>query len=378
MKNKFPWLLAVAAAALTGCSENNGTNVQAPTVTATNVTLTAAQRPRIQLYTVAPVNYREQIEANGVVDFDQNRATSVLAPFGGPVTQLLVPLGETVQSNQPLAVVNSPDFATAISAYRKALIVAKTDRALAELDKKLLAHHGVAQKEADQAESDAVSAEADRDAALQALVALQVDPAVIQAIQDGQSGPPPAGVIRSPIAGTLVERLITPGQLLQAGTTPCFTVADLSRVWVMTYLFGSDLAGVRVGDPAEVETGAGTNQLPGTVENIAAQVDPNTRAVLVRVAVNNPGQALKKQMYVRVHIQAQQESTGLLAPVSAILRDDENLPFVYVAQPDGSFARRHVQLGYRVGDQYVIPAGLHPGDAVVVEGGIFLQFIQAQ
>ena len=83
-------------------------------------------------------------------------------------------------------------------------------------------------------------------------------------------------------------------------------------------------------------------------------------------------------MYVRVLIQARQESTGLLVPVSAILRDDENLPFVYVAQSDGSFARRHVTLGYRTGDQYDIADGLKAGDQIVVDGGIFVQFMQNQ
>jgi cobalt-zinc-cadmium efflux system membrane fusion protein len=83
-------------------------------------------------------------------------------------------------------------------------------------------------------------------------------------------------------------------------------------------------------------------------------------------------------MYVRVLIHSQQETSGLLVPVSAILRDDENLPFVYVAQPDESFARRHVTLGYRAGDQYDITAGLEAGDQVVVDGGIFVQFQQNQ
>ena len=100
--------------------------------------------------------------------------------------------------------------------------------------------------------------------------------------------------------------------------------------------------------------------------------------MLVRVVVENPADILKKQMYVRVLIQARQESTGLLVPVSAILRDDENLPFVYVAQPDGSFARQHVTLGYRAGDQFDIPAGLKAGDQIVVDGGIFVQFMQNQ
>jgi membrane fusion protein, heavy metal efflux system len=176
----------------------------------------------------------------------------------------------------------------------------------------------------------------------------------------------------------VVEKLITPGELLQAGSTPCFTVANLSRVWVMTQVFGSDLASVSLGDPAEVMTGVGTKSLSGRVDNISALVDPDTRAVMVRVVADNPGNLLKKQMYVHVQIQARQPSSGLLVPVSSILRDDENLPFVYQARSDGSFGRQHVTLGERVGDDYAIDAGVKPGDQIVVEGGLFLQFMQNQ
>jgi cobalt-zinc-cadmium efflux system membrane fusion protein len=146
----------------------------------------------------------------------------------------------------------------------------------------------------------------------------------------------------------------------------------------MAQLFGSDLAAVDLGDPAEVETGIAANKLSGTVDNISALVDPDTRAVQVRVVVENPGNVLKKQMYVRVLLRARQESTGLLVPVSAMLRDNENLSFVYIAKPDGSFARQHVTLGYRAGDQYDVAAGLQAGDKIVVEGGIFVQFMQNQ
>lgn len=342
------------------------------------MTLTAAQRQNIHLYTVVAARFHRTVEATGTVDFDQNQATSVLAPFGGPVTRLLVSLGAHVRAGDALAEVNSPDFATAISTYRKALATAKTDRQLADLDQDLLQHYGVSQREANQAESDAVNAEADRDAALQALVSLQLDSETIKAIQDGESVSNLVGVIRSPIAGTVVEKLVTPGQLLQAGTTPCFTVADLSRVWVMAHLFGSDVDSVSVGDPVEVETGTTSNVITGTVDNISAEVDPDTRSVVVRVLADNPDNLLKKQMYVRVRIQSRQATTGLLVPGSAILRDDENLPFVYVSQSGGSFARRHVTLGYRTGDDYNISAGLKAGDQVVTEGGIFVQFLQSQ
>jgi len=372
-------LIAAATILLiTGCSPKSDDSAQTSSVTAANVTLTSAQRQHVRLYTIASSKFRKTIEATGAVDFDNDQATGVLAPFSGPVSRLLVSLGDQVKKGAPLAEVDSPDFAAAIGAYRKALATARTDRRLADLDKDLIQHHGVAQREADQAETDAVNAEADRDAALQALVSLGVPAQIIKDIQDGRPTSRPAGIIRAPIAGTVVEKLITPGELLEAGTTPCFTVADLSRVWVMAQVFGSDLASVGVGDSAEVLTGIDSKNFSGKVDNIAALVDPDTRAVAVRVVVENPGSFLKKQTYVHVLIHAREESTGLLLPVSAILRDDENLPFVYVAEADGSFARRHVTLGYRAGDQYDATEGLKAGDQIVADGGIFMQFMQTQ
>jgi membrane fusion protein, heavy metal efflux system len=341
-----------------------------------NVTLTPAQRARIQLYTVQQGQYRREVDTNGTVDFDNNQATQVLAPFGGMVSRLIVEQGAKVKKGEALVAVLSPDFSAAVSAYRKALVNAKTLRKLADLDKDLLAHQGVSQKEADQAESDAAGAEADRDAALLALRALNVDP---QVIADTQAGKPTARVealIRSPLPGTVVEKLVSPGQTLQADTTPVFTVADLSKVWVMAHVFDSDIGSIHQGDLAQV---SGTGRiLSGAVDNVGAEVDANTRSVAVRVVVDNPGDLLKRQMYVQVKILSRRQENGLLVPVSAILRDEENLPFVYVTQPDSSFARRHVTLGYRGGDRYDIPEGLKAGQQVVADGGIFVQFMQQQ
>jgi len=347
-------------------------------VTASNVVLTAEQRGKIHLYEVQPSHFHKEIDTTGVVDFDNDQATSVLAPFGGPVSRLLVSPGDKVKAGDAIAEVDSPDFATAISAYRKALATAQTTRRVADVDKDLLEHNGVSQREEEQAQTDAANADADRDAARQTLVSLNIDPQVIKDLEENKPVTHPSGVIRSPIAGTVAEKLITPGELLTAGTTPCFTIADLSKVWVMAQLFGTDLASVSVGDSVEVQTGMSTNVFPGTVDNISALVNPDTRAVLVRVVVENPNDFLKKQMYVRAKIRAKTESTGLLVPVSAILRDDENLPYVYVAQSDSSFVRRHVTLGYRNGDEHEITEGLQAGDQIVADGGLFLQFMQNQ
>ncbi|MBS0432318.1 MAG: efflux RND transporter periplasmic adaptor subunit [Proteobacteria bacterium] len=364
--------------AMAGCSSRDGDNAPDASTTPGNVTLTAAQRSRITLHTVAPSNFHPSIDTTGVVDFDQDRATQVLAPFSGPVASLLVAQGDHVQRGQALATVTSPDFAAALGAYRKAVATADNTRRIADFDADMLQHHAIAQREAEQAQADATGAEADRVAALQALAALDIDPHALAQLRAGKDVAHVEGVIRAPIAGTVVEKNITPGQLLQAGSTPCFTIADTSRVWVNANVFGDDVASVHAGDAAQVFAGEGGRPLAGKVTNVSAEVDPDTRAVVARVALANPDDALKKAMYVRVRIESRQARNGLLVPVSAVLRDDDNLPFVYVVQADGSYARAHVALGQRIGDDDLIPSGLRAGERIVTEGALFLRFIQTQ
>jgi len=369
--------LTVALASLAGCSSATS-DPDSQASTPRNVILTAAQRESIHLFTVEAAAYRTNITTTAIVDLDHDRSTAVLAPFSGPVTRVMVTLGDHVAAGQALATVNSPDFTTAVGAYRKALITASAADAVASNDRFLYAHQAISQRENADAQAAAVGADADRTAALRGLLALHVDAKTIAALRAGK---PPAlgqGVIRAPIAGTVVEKSIAPGQTLSAGTSPCFTIADTSRMWVMAQVFGTDVSRVRVGDSATVNTGDGAAPLTGTVTNVGAVVDPDTRSVTARVPVDNPDGMLKRQMYVQVRIRSHESSQGLLIPVSAVLRNDENLPFVYVLAPDGSYARRSITLGTRVGDQYVIPQGLHTGDKVVVDGSIFLQFIETQ
>ena len=167
MNNKSGAAAGTAAAAViaaviscAGCSSKKDDYAQSAAVKPGNVALSAAQRRNVRLYTVQASKFHKTVETTGVVDFDNDQATSVIAPFSGPVARLLVSPGERVRKDQPLATVTSPDFAAAVSAYRKAIAAADTARKLADMDKDLLAHKGVSEREAQQAESDAVSAEA--------------------------------------------------------------------------------------------------------------------------------------------------------------------------------------------------------------------------
>jgi membrane fusion protein, heavy metal efflux system len=285
--------------------------------------------------------------------------------------------GANVTRGQPLATVSSPDFASAVADYRKAQASYRNAKRVAERDSALFKNDALARSELEQAQTDLASADADVEAAIQNMHALGVEDSQIAAVREGRTTAIEA-VIRAPIDGTVVEKLISDGQLLQAGTTACFTIADLSTMWVMTNVYANDLRDVAVGESADILTDVSPTPIAGRVDYVASLVDPGTKAVSVRVVAANNNRVLRKDMFVRVEIKSQQEHRGILVPASSVMRDDENLPFVFVAATGGTFARRRIDLGSRVGNNYEVTAGLNPGDQVVAEGALFLEFAETQ
>jgi cobalt-zinc-cadmium efflux system membrane fusion protein len=281
-----------------------------------------------------------------------------------------------VHRGEPLALVSSPDFATAVADYRKAQSGFRNAKRIADRDSALFKNDALARGELEQAQSDVAAAEADVDAAVENMRALGVDEAQIQAVKDGKTTSI-AAIVKAPIDGTIVEKLISDGQLLQAGSTPCFTIADLSTMWVVANVFANDLPDVSVGQPVDVITDASRAPMPGRVDYIASLADPGTKAVQVRIVTPNNNHLLRRDMFVRVQIKSSAEHHGILVPVSAVLRDEQNLPFVFVVMGKG-FGRRRITLGTRVGDTYEATAGLAAGDQVVAEGALFLQFAETQ
>ena len=165
------------------------------------MTLTAAQRQRVHIQAVKQSKFRRTIDATGTVGFDNDQATTVLAPISGPVSQLLVPLGSQVKAGEALATIDSPDFASAISTYRKAVATARNTRRIADLEVDLFKHGAAAKRDVDQAETDAIGAEADRDAALRQAHSLGVDDQALADIGNHLLATNVTGTVRAPIAG---------------------------------------------------------------------------------------------------------------------------------------------------------------------------------
>jgi cobalt-zinc-cadmium efflux system membrane fusion protein len=355
-----------------------GANAAAEKSKPSAFTVTDAQRARLQIVTIAPVAFRPNTEVTGTVAFDGDHSTQILSPISGPVTRLLVQVGAQVSAGQALATVSSPDFAAAVAGYRKAIEAARNAQRILKLNEQLFQNDALARSQLDQSRTDAAAAAADLDASMQVLKALGVDDNTVAAIRAGTHTGPVESAIRSPIAGTVVEKLVNPGQLLTAGTTPAFTVANLNSMWVLANVYERDLAGVHRGESVEIVTDASPKPISGVVDYVAALVDPGTKATTVRITVNNTGLLLKRDMFVRVNIRAASDRKGLLLPVAALLRDNDNLPFVFVIKADGTFERRKVTVGPRMSGQYEALTGLAAGDKVVADGALFIQFAENQ
>ena len=340
--------------------------------------VTPAQRARLQVVTVDRTTFRPVLNATGTVAFNGDHSTSVIAPISGPVVRVIAQLGARVSARQTLATVSSPDFATDVAGYRKAEQLTQNAKRILDRNEQLFANDALARSDLDQSRTDYASAVADRDAAAQQLRAIGIDQATITAIQDGKLVTAIEGAIRAPITGVVVEKLITPGQLLEAGSTAAFTIADLSTMWVLASVYGDDIGAVRKGDIVDVIVDASATPVQGRVDFIAPIVDPGTRATTVRVLATNAAQLLRRDMFVKVRFHASVARTGIVVPAAALLRDDDNLPFVFLLNADATFARRRVTLGVELETGFEITAGLAPGDKLLTNGALFVQFAEHQ
>jgi cobalt-zinc-cadmium efflux system membrane fusion protein len=180
--------------------------------------------------------------------------------------------------------------------------------------------------------------------------------------------------VRAPISGVVVEQDVSAGQLIQPGTTQCFVVSDISTVWVLVNVYQKDLPYVHVGNTVTIQTDTYANVFHGRISYVAASLDPNTRTLQARIETNNPGEKLKKDMYVVATVNAGTIPNAIALPDAAVLRDSENQPFVYAAAGSNQFGRRAVTLGESLNGQTEIASGLKAGDQVIGNGSLFLQF----
>jgi len=330
------------------------------------------QMAHVQVVPVQSGKLSRVLRLTGAVAYNSFETTPVITQIGGPVARILVSPGQEVKVGQPMLYVSSPDYAQlrtnfvkARSAYELALktysradeLYARGARALADLE---------------QAKSARDQAQGDLDATDQALKVLGLNPEKV--VKEPVS---PEIAVFAPIAGVVVERLASPGQVLQAGATQVFTISNMNTVWVLANVYEHDLGSVHMGDAVEIQTDAYATRFHGKISFISPALDATSRTLQVRIVTDNPGGKLKKDMYVTAIVQAGAIENALTVPDAALLRTAENEPFVYVvadpAKPN-QFSQRLVSVGESQGGRTQLLSGARQGENVAADGSLFLQF----
>jgi len=365
------------ACALAGCSSGRNaddmtsySSQASKSATPELFTIPEDQMSHVQVVTVAPTTLTRTLRLTGAVEYNAFKTTPVITQVGGPVSRILVVPGEHVREGQPMLEVTSPDYSQLLDTYLKARDTFRVvDKNYARAQD-LYQHNAIAERDLLQAESDRNQAQADLNASEQAMKILG-----IKNPDDLAKAPSSAEIpVIAPIGGEVVERLVSPGQVMQAGQTQAFTISDLSTVWVLANVYQNDLADVKVGDDVVVQTDAYPDSFHGRISYISAALDPNTRTLQARIVVDNPGEKLKREMYCTVIVTAGSMRKAIAVPDAAVLRNDENQPFVYVENGADQFGRRSVEIGQSQNGQTQILSGLSAGDKVVGDGSLFLQF----
>ncbi|MGB0125134.1 MAG: efflux RND transporter periplasmic adaptor subunit [Silvibacterium sp.] len=367
---------------LTACSSNDRDRANQMTSFSTSASASATpqlftipqdQMSHVQVVTVEPTRLARTLRLTGAVAYNAFRTTPVITQVGGPVTRILVVPGQHVTVGQPMLDVSSPDYSQLLDSYLKAADSYRLADKNYVRAKDLYQHHAIAERDLEQAESDRNQAQADLNAADQGMKILGIkNPASLEKTTVSAQIP-----VLAPISGEVVERLVSPGQVVQAGQTQAFTISDLSTVWVLANVYQADLAFVRSGDDVVVQTDAYPGNFHGRISYVSPALDPNTRTLQARIVVDNPGERLKKDMYCTVTVTAGSFSNVIAVPNSSVLRDDNNEPFVYVAMGANQFGRRDVEVGESQNGQTQILKGVSAGERVVGDGSLFLQFANA-
>jgi cobalt-zinc-cadmium efflux system membrane fusion protein len=370
-------LASALAILLAGCSSERGANQmtsysssEAKADTPGLFTIPQDQMSHVQVVTVEPSKLTRTLRLTGAVAYNAFNTTPVITQVGGPVARILVVPGVRVQRGQPLLEVSSPDYSLLLASYLKAKDSFRVADKNYDRAKDLFEHHAIADRDLLQAESDRIQARADLSAAEQGMKILGIPKP-----EDLEKSPISAQIpLLAPISGEIVERLVSPGQVLQAGTTQAFTISDMSTVWVLANIYQGDLAYVKNGDPATITTDSYPDKFSGKISFLSPALDPTTRTLQARIVVDNPGGKLKKDMYCVATITAGTIANAIAVPDSSILRDDENQPFVYLAAGSNQFGRQQVEIGQSENGKTQILKGLSPGEKVVGNGSLFLQF----
>jgi cobalt-zinc-cadmium efflux system membrane fusion protein len=379
------FVVALATSSLTLPGLACAVDTDGPTVG--RVTVTGDQMHQLDIAPAKIKAFATTKSAIGQIAFNEDASTAVLSPFSGRVTKLLKKIGEDVKRGDALFEIDSPEVAQAQTDFISTLQALEKARSQLNLTKRtldrqlsLMQDKATAQRDVDQARNDNAAAESDLATAQGATQAARNRLRVIF----GREGEEIARIerervinplitINAPIDGTVVNRKIGPGQFIRADAAePLYSISDLSVMWLKAFVPESDIAYIRTGQELQVKVSAFPDQVfTARITSVGASSDQQTRRIVVRSEINNPGRLLKADMFATFRIATGEPATGPMVPVASVIRDGDAAS-VWVECEPRVFERRKVLLGGETNGLVQIVSGLNPGERVVGRGAIFV------
>ncbi len=344
--------------------------------------------------TVEPVTkqlFRTEQLTEGKISVDEDRSTLVYSPYAGRVVKLFAKAGDTVAAGQALFAVESPDmiqaendFITAIAGLNKAQAALNLAKIIEQQNKSLYATKAGALRDLQQSEAASLAAQNDVHAAQVALEAVRHRLRILGKTNEEIDKFAETGeismltTIYSPIAGTVVQRKVGPGQYVNttsnsaAANDATFIIGDLSTVWLVAYLRESEVPNVHVGQPLRFTLLAYPGRIfQANINYVATALDPATRRLLVRATIDNKDGLLRPEMFASVTILTGEGDLSPAVPRDAIIYDG-NAAHVWVVHDDQSVEQRAIKTGLSNDNDAQVIDGLHIGEKVVTKGSLFI------
>jgi cobalt-zinc-cadmium efflux system membrane fusion protein len=318
----------------------------------------------------------DEVTAPGKIEANPNRVSKVVLPVTGRIMSVLVRTGDAVRIGQPLLTIQSPDADAAMSTFLSARAAATQARAgLGKVQSDfartsdLFEHDAVAKKDVLSAESALAQGKA---AVEQANASLDQARRRLEVLGLTPGDRRQEVVLRSPLAGKVLELSVVPGEFRNDMSASVMTIADLSTVWVTSQVPESYIRFVQSGERVEISLVAYPGEtFAGRVSRIADTVDPQTRTVNVQAEMENHAGRFRPEMYGSIH-HVEAIAKVAVIPASAIVQDGDHT-IVFVERAPGHFEERDVSVGKRAGNMVRVVSGVTPGDSIVVDGAMLLK-----
>jgi cobalt-zinc-cadmium efflux system membrane fusion protein len=333
---------------------------------------TAQQLKTLTVESVQTHGFVSEELTEGKIAVNGDRATPVFSPFSGRVTRVIAGLGDTVKSGAALATLEASEFVQAQNDLSTAAAQVKLARISETRKHALYDAKGGSLQDWQQAQADLTTAETALNSVRNRLRILGKSDTEIGELERAQNINPIA-TLTAPIAGVVVDRQVGPGQYLQSGSsTPVFTIADPSSVWLLANVRETDAGLVKLGQSVEVHVLAYPKRtFKARVTYVAALVDSVTHRLPVRAEIDNRDGALKPEMFANFRILTSDASESPAVPEAAVVYEGD-AAHVWVVAGGGLLSFRAIRTGRRNDGLVEVLDGLKLGERVVTKGGLFI------